>query len=57
MNSIFHDKLNEFIIIYIDDILVYSIGKGTCPTFEMSCKGSKLISFMLIEREALSLQG
>jgi hypothetical protein len=24
MNSIFHDKLNEFMIIYIDDILVYS---------------------------------
>jgi len=24
MNSIFHKKLNEFMIIYIDDILVYS---------------------------------
>jgi hypothetical protein len=24
MNSIFHEKLNEFMIIYIDDILVYS---------------------------------
>jgi hypothetical protein len=24
MNSIFHEKLNEFVIIYIDDILVYS---------------------------------
>jgi hypothetical protein len=24
MNSIFHEKLDEFIIIYIDDILVYS---------------------------------
>jgi len=24
MNLIFHDKLDEFIIIYIDDILVYS---------------------------------
>jgi hypothetical protein len=23
MNSIFHDKLNEFIIVYIDDILIY----------------------------------
>jgi hypothetical protein len=23
-NLVFHDKLNEFIIIYIDDILVYS---------------------------------
>jgi hypothetical protein len=23
MNSIFHDKLNELIIVYIDDILVY----------------------------------
>jgi hypothetical protein len=23
-NSIFHEKLNEFVIIYIDDILVYS---------------------------------
>ncbi len=24
MNSIFHENLNEFVIIYIDDILVYS---------------------------------
>jgi hypothetical protein len=24
MNSIFHEKLDEFMIIYIDDILVYS---------------------------------
>jgi hypothetical protein len=24
MNSIFHEKLDEFVIIYIDDILVYS---------------------------------
>jgi hypothetical protein len=24
MNSIFHKKLDEFVIIYIDDILVYS---------------------------------
>jgi hypothetical protein len=24
MNSIFHEKLDEFIIIYIDDILLYS---------------------------------
>jgi hypothetical protein len=24
MNSIFHEKLNDFVIIYIDDILVYS---------------------------------
>jgi hypothetical protein len=24
MNSIFHDKLDEFVIIYIDNILVYS---------------------------------
>jgi hypothetical protein len=24
MNSIFHEKLDKFIIIYIDDILVYS---------------------------------
>jgi hypothetical protein len=24
MNFIFHEKLNEFVIIYIDDILVYS---------------------------------
>jgi hypothetical protein len=24
MNSIFHDKLDEFVIIYIDDILMYS---------------------------------
>jgi hypothetical protein len=24
MNFIFHKKLNEFVIIYIDDILVYS---------------------------------
>jgi hypothetical protein len=23
MNSIFHDKLNEFIIVYIDEILIY----------------------------------
>jgi hypothetical protein len=23
-NLIFHEKLNEFVIIYIDDILVYS---------------------------------
>jgi hypothetical protein len=23
MNSIFHDKLNKFIIVYIDDILVF----------------------------------
>jgi hypothetical protein len=24
MNSIFHKKLNEFVIIYIDEVLVYS---------------------------------
>ncbi len=24
MNSIFHEKLDDFVIIYIDDILVYS---------------------------------
>jgi hypothetical protein len=24
MNSIFHEKLNELVIFYIDDILVYS---------------------------------
>jgi hypothetical protein len=24
MNSIFHDKSNKFVIIYVDDILVYS---------------------------------
>jgi hypothetical protein len=24
MNTIFHEKLNGFVIIYIDDILVYS---------------------------------
>jgi hypothetical protein len=24
MNSIFHNKLEEFLIIYIDDILIYS---------------------------------
>jgi hypothetical protein len=24
MNSIFHEKLDEFMIIYIDDIIVYS---------------------------------
>jgi hypothetical protein len=24
MNSIFHEKLDEFVIIYIDDILMYS---------------------------------
>jgi hypothetical protein len=24
MNSIFHEKLDEFVIIYIDDILVHS---------------------------------
>jgi hypothetical protein len=24
MNFIFHEKLNEFVTIYIDDILVYS---------------------------------
>jgi hypothetical protein len=24
MNSIFHEKLDKFVIIYIDDILVYS---------------------------------
>jgi hypothetical protein len=24
MNSIFHEKLDEFMIIYVDDILVYS---------------------------------
>ncbi len=24
MNSIFHEKLDEFMIIYIDDILMYS---------------------------------
>jgi hypothetical protein len=24
MNSIFHEKLDEFVIIYIDDILVYT---------------------------------
>jgi hypothetical protein len=24
MNSIFHDKLDEFLIIYIDDIHIYS---------------------------------
>ncbi len=24
MNSIFHEKLHEFVIIYIDDIVVYS---------------------------------
>jgi len=24
MNSIFHEKLDEFMIVYIDDILVYS---------------------------------
>jgi beta-lactamase superfamily II metal-dependent hydrolase len=24
MNSVFHDKLDKFLIIYIDDILIYS---------------------------------
>jgi hypothetical protein len=30
MNSVFHEKLVEFVIIYIDDILVLQDSKGTC---------------------------
>jgi hypothetical protein len=34
MNSIFHEKLDKFMIIYIDDILVYSMTiENTCITF------------------------
>jgi hypothetical protein len=34
MNSIFHEKLNAFMIIYIDDILMYfKIAKKTHETF------------------------
>jgi hypothetical protein len=31
MNLIFHDRLNVFVIIYIDDILVYSKSTKETP--------------------------
>jgi len=58
MNSIFHENLNEFIIIYVDDILIYSNWQRSMPNiWNMSRKGSKMICFILIEQEALNLQG
>jgi len=39
MNFVFHDKLDEFMIIYINDILIFSeCAKRTCPTLKV-CVG------------------
>jgi hypothetical protein len=50
INLIFHDKLHEFIIIYVYDILIFFCWqKNILNTWSMSCKKFKIISFMLIK--------
>jgi hypothetical protein len=46
MNSMFHEKLNKFVIIYIDDILVYfRIVKGHVkPMFLTKLKYNKFFA-------------
>jgi hypothetical protein len=52
MNSIFHDKLNGFVSIYIDDISIsFKVDIRLCSDiWNMFCKSFKIINFMSNER-------
>jgi hypothetical protein len=57
MNLIFHDKLHEFIIIYVYDILLFFCWQKNIPnTCSMPCKNFKIINFMSIGWK-VNLQG
>jgi len=38
MNRVFRSYLDKFIVVFIDDILIYSVTKGTCISFERSVR-------------------
>jgi hypothetical protein len=49
MNSVFTTELDKFIVVFIDDILIYSKNEKErmASTFELSCNICEVISFML----------
>jgi hypothetical protein len=38
MNRVFRSYLDKFVMVFIDDILIYSVIKGTCISFERSVR-------------------
>jgi hypothetical protein len=48
MNSVFMTELDKFVVVFIDDILMYSKMRRSMPNiFELSCSVCEIISFML----------